>query len=288
MAALRAWRDLEALDDRQIEKAVERALEQALLEDAEEDEQEPEPELDAAPIVPALTEAQAQEHMAGDWETAQQTLGTRAGFLQLYKGKYRGFVKPLDGYQLPRNFPDLDECLTRCTWGAVYGQESPHSKPRLFCTNAQHYQEKVERGKATMGEVVRERMEQEAERDRVLVRDLVAGHQETLFRHFALALMAEQRCHDVEKPAGWDDRSLWYEQGTTTRVRELLQVEGQGPLAGGNKNPTALRFVTGYNGAIDAELAEKVNGLDLAELRELTGNLIAYSLRKNQPDPDDD
>ena len=182
----------------------------------------------------------------------------------------------------------MEECKQHCTWGAVYGQEYSGERPKLFCTNQKHYAEKVERGKAAWGEAVRERMGKEAEEDQAAVQGIVSADQRTLFHSFALALMAEQSYHQVVMPGGWDEKELWYEHGTSARVRELLGIDADLDRRG-NSTSSSVSFVRGYGGgAVDAELVAKLEVLELPDLQELTANLIAYTLRQHQPEPGDE
>ena len=237
---------------------------------------EPEEASDSPSPGPALTQEQAP---ADNWEEAKEKLGTRAGFLQLYKGGRRGFVKPLEKHRLPVGF-DLEECRKRCTWGAVYGQQRPGSTPQLYCTNEKHYKEKVAQAKTARVEAVKEKVQKEAEEDRASVQALLSADQSTLFRNVVLALMAEQSYHKAQMPGGWAERELWYERGTTTRVREMLGIDNPKPEQGG-LNSTVARFDRDY------ALVAKVKAMELSDLQELAANLMVYTFRERQYDDED-
>lgn len=53
---------------------------------------------------------------------------------------------------LPDYFPDLNECLNRCTWGATYAREYSNGPITLWCVNAEHFAEKMAAGLAALRE----------------------------------------------------------------------------------------------------------------------------------------
>ena len=265
---LRQRLELELLTDSQIETAVVRGFE--AWENAQGEGE--------APIkVPTLGEGDAS-----NWAEVQAELGTRAGFLRM-SHRRPGFVKKLEKYDLPDGFPDLDECLQRCTWGAVYGQQFDGEKPKLYCTNQKHFEEKRDRGKAEWVEGIQERARKEAEEDQALVQDLVFADQRTLLRHVAVTLMAEQSALEKAKIGGWDSAHLWYEYITSKRVRELLGVEAldsESEGVGYYERATAVSFNRDQRrGSVSSEMVERVNALELPDLQHLVANLVAYTFR---------
>ena len=257
---------LDVLTDDEIERALDRAL-----EDVGEEEEDAE---DVGSNVPEMG-----QKAAPGWDDMREKLGTRAGFLQLYKRR-PSFVKRLEEHSLPAGF-DLEMCREKCTWGAVYGQEySASSSPSLYCTNQQHYGQMVQEARVRWAEACRRQMEKEEEEDLQTALALAAADTGVLLRQLVLVLMAEQGRHQMAMPGGWGDRDLWRERGTTARVRELVGLEAR-------DGESEVRFVSTYHGLLDHRVGAKVNSLDAAELQTLAANLIAYTLRDRTEDGDD-
>ena len=83
-------------------------------------------------------------------EAELEKLGTRAEFFdQLSSGKnFSRFHQRLGKDSVLAYFPDLNECLNKCTWGASFGQDSQGAPVELYCMNKEKYEEKLARGKA--------------------------------------------------------------------------------------------------------------------------------------------
>ena len=259
---------LDLLSDIEIKRAWERAADKAIAGEEEESA--------ATPTIPDV-----DTNQVADWQTLQENLGTRARFLQLWKGRRPGFLKDLDSHDLPRGFPDLEECRTRCTWGAVYGQEREGSRHlRLYCTNQNHFNEKKARGEELWRAKLQERRQRETDEDQAVAQDVSFAEQASFLRSIVLTIMAEQRWQEVVKPGGWNEEDLFYEYSTSARIRELLDME---PVDLSSRERD-LRFVEpGYGSDVRPEVAAKVAALDLIKLQELLGQLVAFTRRKLQP-----
>jgi ParB/RepB/Spo0J family partition protein len=161
------------------------------------------------------------------------SLGTRVDKV-VNLGRHRGFDAALNKshYQgPPAYFPDLEECLKRCTKGAGYAEEYQGGPVQLHCFNEACWKEKLERGKAAFTKKFLERAREDDARDRELAeaisrsfrlvlhdRELMA--MPTLAHLVATALILSGRDFNPFAPDG-----LWefqYEPGTMARVRELL------------------------------------------------------------------
>ena len=265
-ATLRYHLGLDLLSDIEIGRAFGRQIGKSTAEE----------EAAAAPTIPDVDTSQVE-----DWQTLQENLGTRARFLQLWKGRRPGFLKALDSPDLPRGFPDLEECRQRCTWGAVYGQEREGSRRlRLYCTNQNHFNEKKARGEELWRAKLQERRQRETDEDQAVAQDVTFAEQASFLRSIVLTIMAEQRWQEVVKPGGWNEEDLFYEYSTSARIRELLDME---PVDLSSRERD-LRFVEpGYGSSLLPEVAAKVAALDLVKLQELLGQLVAFTRRKRQP-----
>ena len=243
--------ELTELTDQQVESAVEGAVQ------AREREEDREVERRAS-----LTEARGLE------DAQREKLGTRAQLVDL--GRYRGWYRSLGGYQrsYPFGFPDVDECLTRCTWGATYGKEHPQIAPRLFCLNRGHWEEKQARGLEEKRREIREHAEAESAYDQGVVEEVVRADEETLFRELSKAIMGLQGYHALTLPGG-APREFAYERSTSRRVREILGLE----------LPEESGGVIACDFADVEDLEDRLRRLGAPELRELVGQLVAYSQR---------
>ena len=267
---LREQLNIDLLSDQEIETAVERAVREQ--EDGQGQEEGP-----------AALEVDTEQ--VGDWDTLRAQLGSRARFLQLWKGRRPGFLKNLDTHDLPRGF-DVEECRKRCTWGAVYGQELEDGGLRLFCTNQKHFEEKEKVGQEHWRARVKQLREREAREDQSVVQDIVFADQATLLRRVALTLMVEQHYHSLAMPGSWEEKDLWYEYSTSAGIRALLDIED--PAEDGKyESRWAVMFSANYRGRLRSEVVENVESLELAQLHELVGHLIAYTRRIHEPDSED-
>lgn len=100
-----------------------------------------------------------------------KTLGTRAEVL-------RGYQTPktlnyLHDETLPPGFPDIDECRTKCIWGAKYLIEYSGFTPKLVCGNVEAFNDKKSRGIEAFKKELAERIEIEDQADKIRV-DLVS------------------------------------------------------------------------------------------------------------------
>jgi ParB/RepB/Spo0J family partition protein len=149
----------------------------------------------------------------------RQALGTRDKTVNL--GKYSGFHKTLDRSRYggpPLYFPDIDECLQRCTDGATYGYEQYDSSPVLCCFNKKHYDEKLAAGKATAEAEFKGHLEDERTATQEMAKDLfLLLSDRRLARMVSLALVSG---HDL-RYQGYRGLEK-YEPYTLLRVRELL------------------------------------------------------------------
>jgi len=162
----------------------------------------------------------------------KEKLGTRVEKV-VTLGRHRGFHAALNKLHYqgpPAYFPDLEECLKRCTKGATYCEEYGGGPVGLHCLNEECWKEKLELGKAAFVTKVQERARADDARDRELAetisrsfRDPQAGRAAglvALANLVATALILSGRDFNPFAPDG-----LWefqYEPGTMARVRELL------------------------------------------------------------------
>ncbi|KKK85450.1 hypothetical protein LCGC14_2773180, partial [marine sediment metagenome] len=148
-----------------------------------------------------------------------QALGTRYNTVNL--SKHKGFSKTLNQGQYggpPQYFPDIEECLQRCTTGAAYGYQQYDSSPGLVCLNQKHYDEKLAAGRATAEAEFKGHLEDEKMATEEMARgiaELLADRR--LARMVSLALVADRdfRYQNYRGLKG-------YEPHTLARVRELL------------------------------------------------------------------
>ena len=243
--------ELTELTDQQIESAVEGAVQAREREEDREVERRP-----------SLTEARGLE------DAQREKLGTRAQLVDL--GRYRGWYRALGGYQrsYPFGFPDVDECLTRCTWGATYGKEHPQIAPRLFCLNRNHWEEKQARGLEEKRREIREHAEAESAYDQGVVEVVVGADEETLLRELSKAIMGLQGYHALALPEG-APREFAYERSTSRRVREILGLD----------LPEESGGVIACDFADVEDMEDRLKRLGAPELRELVGQLVIYSQR---------
>ena len=171
---------------------------------------------------------------------------------------------------LPPWFPDVKECLERCTIGAAYATSQGDAQPALHCFNREHYEEKSQAGLT----VWRERLERQKELDRAQNAQLVEafaketqGLQPATARQLARALIAPVDSYPWVDPVG--DGEYAYEHSVVERVRQLLGLSG----------PSALARV-GFSGQHPAALLlEAVEQAKDAALPEIIGCLVVYQLR---------
>ena len=177
---------------------------------------------------------------------------------------------------LPPWFPDVKECLERCTIGAAYATSQGDAQPALYCFNREHYQEKSQAGLT----VWRERLERQKELDRAQNAQLVEafaqetqGLQPATARQLARALIAPVDSYPWVDPVG--DGAYAYEHSMVERVRHLLGLSG----------PSALARV-GFRGQHPAALLlEALEQAKDAALPEIIGCLVVYQLRSTRPAP---
>jgi ParB/RepB/Spo0J family partition protein len=106
----------------------------------------------AGPLLQALKKNELDEDSA-------KALGTRAQPMTLKTGKSfkalvdpRSTSKPWDAGDttVPSYFPNIEECRTKCTWGATYASFKDGGALSLYCLNRPHFEEKVAAGKVTV------------------------------------------------------------------------------------------------------------------------------------------
>ncbi len=194
----------------------------------------------------------------------RQVLGTRDKTVNL--GKHSGFSKALDRNQYggpPQYFPDIEECLERCTTGATYGYQQYDSSPKLFCFNRKHYEEKLAAGRATAEAEFEGHREDERTATQELAKDLfMLLSNRRLARMVSLALVAGQEFRFK------DYRGLQkYEPYTLHRVRELLGLsKGHDYSALGDNRRLTGRIASAAKDSVP----------------ELAALLLIHSLRSNE------
>ena len=211
-------------------------------------------------------------------ETETEQLGTRAGIVALRPNQ---FSRNLYGYrgEFPPGFPDIEECRTRCTWGAAYVRDWPGSVPSLHCLNQKHWEEKAARGLEALKEEADAAAKQEAKTDQDFAYSLQLQLSEIepyairpFLRHVVLTCLWEQEDHRKAAPGDRrDTEELAYELSSSKRVRELLDLE---PYEGVGYGPKmAVEF------SLDKDLRSRIDALDTKTLIELAAQLVAYSRR---------
>ena len=215
-------------------------------------------------------------------ERQSQQMGTRAQLVEL--GRFNGWAQRLAPeriHEFPFGFPDVEECLTKCTWGATYGRQWDGEIPTLYCLNQGHFQEKVERGISAMKVKIQEGSAIEEKEDQEIAADLqhaltsvsLATGGISALQRVAKALMQLQGEHVLATPAGSRRAflDLAYEYSTTRRIKEILGIRPR---------KDEDRF---YNWSwvfdFNAQALASVEALSHEDLLDLVGQLVAYTFR---------
>ena len=177
------------------------------------------------------------------------------------------------GGGVPAYFPDLEECLTKCTWGAGYGTQYRGDKARLYCFNSTHFNEKKARG----AEVFKAELEARVKADDALDLELAKAVSSRLSEVPGLAALLGSVMFDLvgsvklEAPAPPETR--WnYLPATMARVAEALGV--------GYKTDA-----NDWTPAVDLEGVDTKWAQAGAETRvEVVGNLLAWAVRHERKD----
>ena len=257
--AIRDRLELEILTDSEIDKAIENAIRRY-----EDKRRKAEERSAATAVAPGLTEEEVEQ------------LGTRATYVQLDRSAwYQAIDSPYSN--LPYGFPDVEECLTKCTWGATYAETYPGDRPRLFCLNQRHFQEKLTRGRAAKWQEVLQEAEMEAEEDQAFAKGLLDGDMDVFLRHVVLSLLWEQGAHLMRKPQDIRDDDWGLPYSMSKRIQEVLGLPDHDP------DDPARRYTDGHKGlelALTTEVVDKIEAMSAQDLCEMASQLIAYSHRR--------
>ena len=200
---------------------------------------------------------------------AQEELGTRAKVVEIgYNNKGHSLDKQShDGP--PVYFPDLDECLKTCTFGATYTTTPYDKTPKLRCMNEPHWQEKLEKGLEASKRKMQESIDLDDDVDVKMADKFAAMIPEELGRPLAAALL-DERTLPVNFPEvnGEEILELAYTPETLRTVNRLLELEE--PQGRGRWN----------RAAVDAAAA--IQALEHASAdtgRAVASRLLSWSLR---------
>ena len=219
---------------------------------------------EATTVVPGLSEEEVEK------------LGTRANAILLDDG---GWHAPLQvpWRTLPFGFPDVEECLTRCTWGATYAAFYGRDI-QLVCLNQKHFQEKLAKGREEKWQEVLQEAEEEAKADQELAAQLAPPWSGTLpddfLRGVVLALMWEQEAHHLRRPQGVRERGWELPYSMSKRVQEILGLPEPDPEENDAYHYAGVELVP------TPEIVAKIDALGARELGELAAQLIVYSHRR--------
>ena len=211
---------------------------------------------------------QVKAPKVGDQEREQ--LGTRAEVVHL---GYNREGHPLQESRLgsmydgpPPYFPDLRECREKCTWGATYVTTyDRNEKPRLYCMNEEHWQEKLERGKKEYQKKLDKEIVELDRQDQVLAQALAERLPAELGHPLAAVVLASVREFRRTAPEakGQPLHDFRYDPGTMTRVVELL----------------GLSPPDGYYSISADEAWEAILPLDHEKARDVAAQLMTWAVR---------
>lgn len=201
----------------------------------------------------------------------RERLGSRGKMVNL--ARVRGVHRPLSRSHYnapPAYFPELDECLKRCTKGATYCQGDDQT-PSLYCLNEECWQGKETRGKQEFGEKVKaEAQRQDAEDRKRAARVAERLGDAALARLVATALLVTGK-YEAYAPANL--REFQYEPGTLARVRELLRLP-----PGDRSNPWRFECLPSTKKTLDA-----LRSASDESLSEVAAQLLVYAFRTHDP-----
>ena len=153
----------------------------------------------------------------------KKALGSRGEpILNLSTSKaWRQSLSTTDYGGLPSYFPDVKECLERCTIGARYARQSPqYGNVHLVCTNAEHFGEKLEKGAAAFKLELARKVEELAARDRPIAEELEERMDAGTAYAITVALLGSGLRFGHVQPAGQRDFS--FAPPPLTWVRDAL------------------------------------------------------------------
>ena len=208
-------------------------------------------------------------------------LGTRAAKpVDIHTKPFRQVLEeqhPNNRYSggVPAYFPDLEECVKRCTWGAGYGYDYRGSLVRLYCFNKKHFDEKKSRG----AEAFKAELEERVKADDALDLELATAVSSRLSEAPGLAALLGSVMFDLvgsinlEAPAPPETR--WnYLPATMVRVAEALGVSYK-------------TDANDWTPAVDLETVDTKWAKADPETRiQVVGNLLAWAVRHERKDSD--
>ncbi len=203
---------------------------------------------------------------------AAEELGTRAKVVEVgYNSK--GHSLELGAYGgAPPFFPDLNECLKTCTFGATY-TTTPYSKaPTLRCMNEVHWQEKLDRGLEAYKRKLQERIDLDDDNDEITANAILGMMPESLGLPMAVVLLGRHRVIDPNVPEdkGFRMPELAYTPVTLKTVNRVLGIDG----------PKG----TGQLPAVGVSSHDALKALDTAtpaDCAMVASRLLTWSLRNN-------
>ena len=154
-----------------------------------------------------------------------EALGTRAQVLKVTYANRGHSLDQRDYQGPPTYFPDLNECLKKCTWGATYEISQQGATPELRCRNEEHWQEKLAKGREAYWEKHEARVKQEDAEDTALAGLIAASLDHALGRILATVLLSRLE-YPFYAPARL--REFAYEPQTMLRARAVLGIEAPG------------------------------------------------------------
>lgn len=216
-------------------------------------------------------------------------LGTRAKPLYGY-GRMEEFRQELtlEGYRaLPFFFPDLEECLTRCTIGARYAQQWQGGPFALVCTNQEHFTEKLQRGlqeQAAKVQDIKAQADQEDSDLSIVVRAHVGLIDERAQKALLLALMAGHPRFMAADPLGAGNKypQLHFVPLAQEEIKKELGIR-----AGDRWFDLGVQHMDKALGLHAAHRAHLIGNLVAAVVREGTGNGVAVLLGRVKPEEPD-
>lgn len=127
---------------------------------------------------------------------------------------------------LPPGFPDLEECLTKCNWGARYRQEHRGGPVNLVCTNQMCFNDKKSRGIEQFGKELEQRKRLENGSDKVRVDEISDGllnmNPESARAIASSILHLEGRFGRIKPKGG--NKSMAYDPEVLIDIPRLLKV----------------------------------------------------------------
>lgn len=231
--------------------------------------------------VVALAEAEVEKVIASQaqgklTEEQQKALGTRAEAPLVFGWDNKAFHERLR--DAPPYLHDKEECLSKCTWGARYGQESRGATVELYCANKECWNNKIQVGMEAFRKKLDHDVAQQDKEDLRLARLLKEQLSPGLAQALGMAIMVKTQHYGptVPKGIGGDDASKFaYEPQTIQRIRQLLVLKAR--KEGSRDRPWERPGISSFS--VDEAVKQLTEWASHEILREVGALVLVHTLR---------